>query len=113
MTSDHSAGSRDVTRDDCRRLVRILGQGPGAALTAQQIEHYIGLPRRTLREVVHQIRSAGGPIASDNHGYYLAQTPEEMDATIGRITSQIEQMAETVRVCERIQETLGAQERLL
>lgn len=111
--TDHSAGSRDATRVDCRRLVKLLGQGPGAALTAKQIEHYLGLPARTLREIVLRVRTDGGPIASDNLGYYFATSPEELDASIGRKKSQIEVMAETVRVLERLRVGLGEQGRLL
>lgn len=70
-------------------------QGRANAKTARQLAHALHLGRngdRLLRALAQKATARGLLVCTGNEGYWLPTTPEEAEATIGRIASQGQKM---------------------
>ena len=66
--------------------------GVGNRITASQISRLTNTHGANVRYQVNKLRSEGEPIASDERGYFIAETPEELNHTIAQINSRIHKM---------------------
>ena len=66
--------------------------GEGNRITAAQISRLTNTHGANVRYQVNKLRSEGEPIASDERGYFIAETPEELNHTIAQINSRIHKM---------------------
>ena len=70
------------------REERLLAYLQGACLgrayrvSGKELERVMGLSGTDLRKIVNRLRRKGVPIASDQNGYFYAQTAGEVYATI-------------------------------
>ena len=66
--------------------------GESNRITAREITKKTNLAGQTIRFQVNKLRSEYVPIASDERGYFIAETPEELNHTIAQINSRIHKM---------------------
>ena len=67
--------------------------GRDNAVHCNEIEKLFGIDRRTVQRSVNLLRREGFAICSDQNGYYYADNQKEIDATIKRLNSQVQNMS--------------------
>ena len=76
----------------CRYLYR-HHRGKRNAVYSRELERLFSIDGRNLRRKISALRQDGYPICSDESGYYYAETQTEIDATIKRLNSQVQNMS--------------------
>ena len=69
-------------------LLDFLPEGQENRISSRELESITNLKGTEIRREVNRLRTAGAPIASDDKGYYIAITPEELTATIKNLQSR-------------------------
>ena len=73
-------------------IVELIPKGESNRITSGEISRLTKLSGATIRKAVNDVRSKFVPIASDGEGYFIAETPEELNHTIAQINSRIHMM---------------------
>ena len=73
-------------------VVELIPKGESHRITSGEITRLTKLSGGTIRHAVNDARSKFVPIASDDKGYFIAETPEELNHTIAQINSRIHKM---------------------
>lgn len=73
-------------------VVLLIPKGESNRITASEISRLTNMTSPTIRQIVNNSRANFVPIASDSGGYFMAETPEELDHTIAQINSRIHKM---------------------
>lgn len=100
-------------------FVDALGHGREQARTAEQIADVLALPggsenRKRRVRLLAEYASKCNLIAADNDGYYRVASADEVEQTIGRLTSQAHRMLERARTLKALADREFAhQQRLL
>ena len=81
-------------------------RGPGLAITKRELARGFGATPRQIELAVNALRAEGEPISSNDHGYFLAERPEDLDPTVEHLDSRIRKIAATKRAVERARERL-------
>lgn len=76
------------------RHLKTHHSGRSRAAPSRALEVRFHLSGRKLRQAVNDLRCAGHPICSDENGYFYAETPQELEATIRQLLSRIGKIAE-------------------
>lgn len=63
--------------------------GKGNAVYSRELERRFSLNGRTLRRIISTLRRDGKPICSGIHGYYYAETRDEVDATFSCFRTRV------------------------
>ena len=99
MTSSRPA---EPSADELAAFVEALGHGRSQARTAEQLADALGLPggsenRKRRVRLLAEYASKSHLVAADNDGYYRVACADEVEQTIGRLTSQAHRMLERAR----------------
>lgn len=70
----------------------LIPVGESNRITAREITNQTNMQGATIRFQINKLRSEFVPIASDRRGYFIAETPEELNHTIAQLNSRIHQM---------------------
>ena len=62
-------------------------------VTAREITEALEIPGPAVRAIVHYLRTQGHPIGSSGKGYWYAEQPGELGATIDHLEQRIRSMA--------------------
>ena len=73
-------------------IIVLIPKGESNRITSAEISRLAHISGAKIRDIVHQSRANFVPIASDTDGYFMAETPEELDHTIAQINSRIHKM---------------------
>ena len=73
-------------------IIVLIPKGESNRITSTEISHLTNIKGSTIRQIVNNSRANFIPIASDGNGYFMAETPEELDHTIAQINSRIHKM---------------------
>lgn len=57
-------------------------------LTGTQLATLTGLPKREVEAIIQRERRQGFPICATSRGYYIAETPEELDRFCAKLKRQ-------------------------
>ena len=67
-------------------IAAVLMTGRKNALSCTEISQITGADNRTVTKLIYQERRQGAPILSDTkHGYWLAETPEEIQRCVSKL----------------------------
>lgn len=73
-------------------IILLIPKGEGNRITSAEISQLTNMKGSTIRQIVNSSRANFIPIASDGNGYFMAETPDELDHTIAQINSRIHKM---------------------
>lgn len=73
-------------------IIVLIPKGESNRITASEISRLTSINGATIRQIVNNSRANFVPIASDSNGYFIAETPDELDHTIAQINSRIHKM---------------------
>lgn len=73
-------------------VIVLIPKGESNRITSNEISRLTNIRGATIRKIVNDSRANFIPIASDSEGYFMAETPEELDHTIAQINSRIHKM---------------------
>ena len=73
-------------------IIVLIPKGESSRITSSEISKLTGINGATIRQMVNNSRANFIPIASDSDGYFIAETPDELDHTIAQINSHIHKM---------------------
>ena len=73
-------------------IIVLIPKGEGNRITSAEISQATAIDGATIRQIVNRSRANFVPIASDKNGYFIAETPDELDHTIAQINSRIHKM---------------------
>lgn len=73
-------------------IEEFIPMGAANRITSREIESLTHMKGAEIRKYVNRARQCGIPICSDDKGYYLAETPYELNRTIAQLKSRINQM---------------------
>lgn len=71
-----------MKKDELKRYLTLNCQGKAKAVSSSRLRRIIPISENDLRKAVNRMRREGIPIASDQTGYYYAQTAGEVYSTI-------------------------------
>ena len=81
------------------KIADLLGHGQNAAVPLRNLKELAGLPGREVRRMIEAERRAGALIISDNrHGYFLADTQEEVNQFVKSMLRRSGEIAKTARM---------------
>ena len=75
-------------------IIVLIPKGASKRITSAEIGQLTSLKGAAIRQIINNSRANFIPIASDSNGYFLAETPEELNHTIAQINSRIHKMIE-------------------
>ena len=87
-------------------IVELIPKGEGNRITSTEITRLTNIKGATIRKVVNDSRARFVPIASDDKGYFIAETPEELNHTIAQINSRIHKMIRAREGLKKAQERM-------
>ena len=91
-----------------QRISDFLGHGQNAAVPLRHLKELAGLPGREVRRMIEAERRAGALIISDNrHGYFLADTQEEVNQFVKSMLRRSGEIARTARMVGQAAEIGG------
>ena len=103
--------TNDTTPTPTGQAVKIsdlLGHGQSAAVPLRHLKELAGLPGREVRRMIEAERRAGALIISDNrHGYFLADTQEEVNQFVKSMLRRSGEIAKTARMVGQAAEIGG------
>lgn len=73
-------------------IIVLIPKGESNRITSAEISQLTSMKGSTIRKIVNNSRANFVPIASDENGYFIAETPDELDHTIAQINSRIHKM---------------------
>ena len=73
-------------------IIELIPTGEGNRITSAEISKLTNIKGSTIRHIVNKSRANFLPIASDDKGYFMAETPDELDHTIAQLNSRIHKM---------------------
>lgn len=73
-------------------IIKLIPKGEGNRITSAEISNLTNIKGATIRKIINNSRSNFIPIASDDKGYFMAETPDELDHTIAQLNSRIHKM---------------------
>ena len=73
-------------------VIVLIPKGKDNRITSTEISQSTALKGATIRRIINNSRANFIPIASDSSGYFIAETPDELDHTIAQINSRIHKM---------------------
>ena len=73
-------------------IILLIPHGESHRITSSEISRIANINGATIRQIVNSSRANFVPIASDGNGYFIAETPDELDHTIAQINSRIHKM---------------------
>ena len=73
-------------------IILLIPKGENKRITSNEISRLTNIAGSTIRHIVNESRANFIPIASDSGGYFIAETPDELDHTIAQINSRIHKM---------------------
>ena len=73
-------------------IIVLIPMGEGNRITSAEISKLTNIKGPTIRKIINKARADFIPIASDDKGYFMAETPDELDHTIAQINSRIHKM---------------------
>jgi transcription initiation factor IIE alpha subunit len=73
-------------------IIELIPKGEGNRITSAEISNLTNIKGATIRHIINKSRSNFIPIASDDKGYFMAETPDELDHTIAQLNSRIHKM---------------------
>jgi glutathionyl-hydroquinone reductase len=73
-------------------VIGLIPKGANHRITSTEINRLTNIKGSTIRKIVNNSRANFVPIASDEYGYFMAETPEELNHTIAQINSRIHKM---------------------
>lgn len=73
-------------------VIVLIPKGENNRITSKEISKIADIDGATIRHIVNDSRANFIPIASDKKGYFIAETPNELDHTIAQINSRIHKM---------------------
>ena len=90
------------------KIADLLGHGQSAAVPLRHLKELAGLPGREVRRMIEAERRAGALIISDNrHGYFLADTQEEVNQFVKSMLRRSGEIARTARMVGQAAEIGG------
>ncbi|HBR07487.1 MAG TPA: hypothetical protein DD735_01170 [Clostridiales bacterium] len=102
-----------MLKDRLSGYMEIFHSGEQYAATSRELERAMGVNGATLRRQVNSLRRDGIPIASDDTGYYYAETELEVRRTIAHMKHRISGISAAIRGLEKALERFDiAQTRL-
>ena len=84
-------------------IIILIPHGSQNRITATEINRLTNLKGSTIRKIVNASRANFIPIASDSNGYFIADTPDELDHTIAQINSRIHKMIQAREGLKKVQ----------
>lgn len=75
------------------RYIKNHHTGKANAVHCCELEKLFGVDKRTIQRNINHLRREGAAICSDQNGYYYANNQKEIDATIKRLNSQVQNMS--------------------
>lgn len=91
-------------------IIVLIPKGEGNRITSSEISRLTNIASPTIRQIVNASRANFIPIGSDSDGYFIAETPEELDHTIAQINSRIHKMIqarEGLKKAQRLMKEAG------
>ena len=82
--------------DSALLLSAIQSCSPGTKIFSSQLEHSLGYSGVQIRKAIMELRREGKPIGSDHHGYFWANSQEEIEGTIQHLELRALSELETV-----------------
>ena len=73
-------------------IILLIPKGDAHRITASEISQLTDINAPTVRQIVNASRANFVPIASAGNGYFIAETPDELDHTIAQLNSRIHKM---------------------
>lgn len=73
-------------------IILLIPTGEGNRITSVEISKLTNANGATIRHIINNSRANFIPIASDGKGYFMAETPDELDHTIAQLNSRIHKM---------------------
>ena len=73
-------------------IILLIPKGEGNRITSTEISQLTSIKGAAIRNFVNNSRANFVPIASDANGYFIAETPDELDHTIAQLNSRIHKM---------------------
>ena len=73
-------------------IIVLIPKGESRRITSSEISKLTDICGAEVRRLVNDARANFIPIASDRNGYFIAETPDELDHTIAQINSRIHKM---------------------
>ena len=70
-------------------IIALIPLGEGNRITSAEISRLTNVKGYKIRHIINKSRASGLPIASDHKGYFMAETPDELDHTIAQLNSRI------------------------
>lgn len=94
-------------------LACIHGSHTGAsnAISGRQLCEYFGLTGSLIRKLISKLRIEGHPVCSDGNGYFYASTVQEIDATIGHLSSRRKEMMHAEKGLRQAKEQFISQQK--
>jgi len=87
-------------------VYELLGRGAESARTGRELAKVLGTDIRTITAQIERERRAGQPICAnmrgENAGYYLASSPEELQAYCNRLYRRGGELLKTQRALLRL-----------
>lgn len=91
-------------------IIVLIPKGESNRITSTEISKLANISGATIRQIVNDSRANFIPIGSDSDGYFIAETPEELDHTIAQINSRIHKMIqarEGLKKAQRLMKEAG------
>ena len=73
-------------------IIVLIPAGEGNRITSAEISKLTNVTGAEIRHIINNSRANFIPIASDGKGYFMAETPDELDHTIAQFNSRIHKM---------------------
>ena len=73
-------------------IIALIPTGGSNRITSAEISKLTNVKGVTIRYIINNSRANFIPIASDGKGYFMAETPDELDHTIAQLNSRIHKM---------------------
>lgn len=92
------------------RYLKLQAVGRENAVRARELAHAVGMPERTVRAVVHELRCLGVPVGSAVEpptGFYVPADREEADACSRHLWARVAEIAQAARSFDRAARDLG------
>lgn len=91
------AGPTDAERATVLQMLRLAADWGDGPATKDRLAALCNMSTRLFEKCVQMLRRAGEPIASNGEGYWLARTPQELDATMRSLTHRLREQGRTIR----------------
>ena len=64
-------------------------------ILSRDLEKYLDISGPAVRDAIRLLRRSGHPIVATEHGYFYAQTPEEVDIIVQDLSARISSLSKT------------------